>query len=162
MVEMTDKVMAVNGGQLPTIAAGEDVTMTLHQINQDGAGPYACDISSDGGDFMMMAITSNVPGVAGLSAATVRDYKLVAKVPAEMKSCSGGSNGATCIIRCRNAAIAGPFGGCMAAMMEGQETFSEPTKRSLRSVIEFGSLEDEHYLFRRAMPSPWDIEDDEE
>ncbi len=28
--------------------------------------------------------------------------------------CTGGPNGDACVVRCRNAAIAGPFGGCVA------------------------------------------------
>lgn len=36
-----------------------------------------------------------------------------------MPPCLGGSNGATCIIRCRNTAVAGPFGGCVPVIMEG-------------------------------------------
>jgi hypothetical protein len=29
-------------------------------------------------------------------------------------TCTGGPNGDACIVRCRNAARAGPFGGCAA------------------------------------------------
>lgn len=127
MVEMTDKIMTANGGMLPSIRAGEPITMNLHQINQDGAGPYNCDISADGGDFMMMEVTQNIPGVAGLSAAQVKDMPLTVRVPAAMTTCSGGSNGATCIIRCRNTAIAGPFGGCVPVMMGTSSRSSLPS-----------------------------------
>jgi hypothetical protein len=34
-------------------------------------------------------------------------------MPAGM-TCSGGNNGDTCVVRCRNSALAGPFGGCGA------------------------------------------------
>lgn len=90
----------------------------MHQINQDGAGPYLCDIAPDGAKFMAMEVTRNVPGVASLSLATVADIPLVVRVPKNMNACTGGSNGATCIIRCRNTAVAGPFGGCMPVVMD--------------------------------------------
>lgn len=41
--------MQMTGGdQLPQITPGGMVMMTLHQINGDGAGPYACMINADG------------------------------------------------------------------------------------------------------------------
>lgn len=118
MMAMTDAVAAKNGMKLPSIRAGETIDMTIHQINQDGAGPYSCDISADGATFMRMEVTKNVPGVGSLSLATARDFPLVVRVPESMTSCSGGSNGATCMIRCRNAAVAGPFGGCAPVVLE--------------------------------------------
>ena len=83
---------------------------------------YFCDISSDGGDFMAMEVTRNVPGLAGLSVAQVKDIPLVVRIPEALAGCSGGSNRATCIIRCRNTALAGPFGGCVPVMMEPAAT----------------------------------------
>jgi hypothetical protein len=51
--------------------------MTLHQINQDGAGPFTAmvDSTSGGSDpaaFKPATVSKNVPGIAaGLSTATV-------------------------------------------------------------------------------------------
>lgn len=79
---------------------------------------FRCDISSDGGQFTSVEVTKNVPGVAGLSGVTVKDIPMTIRIPANMNACTGGSNGATCIIRCRNSAIAGPFGGCVPVMFD--------------------------------------------
>jgi hypothetical protein len=90
--------------------------MTLHQVNQDGAGPYSCDVSPSGSaaDFVAMQVTKNVPGtIAGLSLAAATDFPLVAQMP-EGTTCTGGPSGDACIVRCRNKALAGPFGGCAA------------------------------------------------
>jgi hypothetical protein len=95
--------------------------MTLHQVNQDGAGPYSCDVSASGSaaDFVAMQVTKNVPGtVAGLSLASATDFPLVAQMPAGM-TCTGGPSGDACIVRCRNKALAGPFGGCAAGALAG-------------------------------------------
>lgn len=52
-----------------------------HRVNQDGGGPYECDISSDGSgnDFQPMVVTTNVPGIRGFSRATAQDFPLVAR-----------------------------------------------------------------------------------
>jgi hypothetical protein len=90
--------------------------MTLHQVNQDGAGPYACDVSPSGSatDFVAMQVTQNVPGkIAGLSKAVATNFTLVAQMPAGT-ACTGGPQGDACVVRCRNQALAGPFGSCVA------------------------------------------------
>lgn len=78
-------------------------------------------MSADGGDFVALEVIKNVPGLAGLSVAQVKDIPLTVRIPDNAPNCTGGSNGATCIIRCRNTAIAGPFGGCVPMMMETLE-----------------------------------------
>jgi hypothetical protein len=88
--------------------------MTIHQVNQDGAGPFACDVSTDGGQtFTAAKVSNNVPGFAGLSLTAAKDFNVQATVPAGT-TCAGGPNGDACIMRCRNQALAGPFGGCVA------------------------------------------------
>jgi Egh16-like virulence factor len=42
----TKAVMQQNGGQLPQISPGGMISMTLHQVNADGAGPYTCKLFS--------------------------------------------------------------------------------------------------------------------
>ena len=44
----TKAIMAETGDQLPQVSQGGEVTMTLHQVNADGGGPYTCDINADG------------------------------------------------------------------------------------------------------------------
>ena len=62
---------------LPTTNDAGEIEMTLHQINQDGAGPFTAmvDATSGGQDvaaFKTAEVTQNVPGIAaGISTATV-------------------------------------------------------------------------------------------
>lgn len=44
----TTAIMGETGDQLPQVTPGGEVSMTLHQVNADGAGPYTCDINADG------------------------------------------------------------------------------------------------------------------
>lgn len=107
---------------LPTCSDTGVVTMTFHQVNQDGAGPLtaAIDPSSGGTDpaaFQPATVTKNVPGlgIGGLSGATTTDFPVEIQMPAGM-TCSGTSGGATnvCVARLQNSALAGPFGGSVA------------------------------------------------
>lgn len=89
---------AASAAGLPSADASGLVSMTLHQVNQDGAGyaplrlaapclslsirrPYTCDVSTDatGNDFQAMTVVTNVPGVFSLSGATAEDFPLVAR-----------------------------------------------------------------------------------
>jgi len=117
--DITSQLAAADAAGLPSCAAGGTIKMTLHQVNQDGAGPYSCDVSGDGGQtFQAATVTQNVPGVIGLSLASKKDFPLEATVPAGM-TCSGGPSGNACIVRCRNQAAAGPFGGCAPFTTDG-------------------------------------------
>ncbi|CAE6443816.1 hypothetical protein ACGC1H_002502 [Rhizoctonia solani] len=100
---------------LPAVAADGTITMVMHQVNGDGAGPYTCGVSADASaqNFVDMKIVTNVPGQNSRSNARAQDFPLVAQMPAGT-ACTGGPNGDACIIRCRNAARAGPFGACAA------------------------------------------------
>ncbi|EJD46812.1 hypothetical protein AURDEDRAFT_113635 [Auricularia subglabra TFB-10046 SS5] len=113
--DIASSLAAAVADGLPTADADGQVGMTLHQVNQDGAGPYTCEVSADGSgeDFRAMDVVKQVPGVLALSLATAQDFPLVAQMPAGT-ACSGGPNGDACIVRCRNGALAGPFGGCVA------------------------------------------------
>ncbi|KAM0745685.1 hypothetical protein T439DRAFT_319848 [Meredithblackwellia eburnea MCA 4105] len=109
---------------VPTAAADGTVSLTVHQVNQDGAGPYSCDVSADGtgASFVQMQVTQNVPGrnlpvIGSLSTATATDFPVRAVIPAGT-TCTGGGGG-VCLVRCRNAAIAGPFGSCAAVAQAG-------------------------------------------
>jgi hypothetical protein len=101
--------------------SGSDLGVTL-QINQDGAGPLdaAVDGTSGGTDeaaFQTAEVTQDVPGVGfqGLSLATNRDFPLTVQMPAGM-TCEGTVAGVNnvCVVRVRNGAAAGPFGGSAA------------------------------------------------
>ncbi|PVH89075.1 hypothetical protein DL98DRAFT_508223 [Cadophora sp. DSE1049] len=107
---------------LPTTADDGTVTMTFHQVNQDGAGPLTAmvDPTSGGTDpaaFQKAEVTQNVPGIGigGLSAASTMDFPVAMAMPAGM-TCSGSVGGASnvCVAKLQNAALAGPFGGSVA------------------------------------------------
>jgi Egh16-like virulence factor len=107
---------------LPTCSDDGVVTMTFHQVNQDGAGPLtaAVDPTSGGTDptaFQDAQVTQNVPGlgIGGLSGVTTTDFPVAIQMPAGM-TCSGSVGGASnvCIARMQNSALAGPFGGSVA------------------------------------------------
>jgi len=115
---------AVNAG-LPSASSTGELTMTLHQINGDGAGPYTCDVSTDGGvTFQAATVTTNVPGNNGRSRAKATDFPLVMQV-SPTTACKGGPSGNACVARCRNPAAAGPFGSCVAFTMGSNATSTD-------------------------------------
>jgi len=92
------------------------------QINQDGAGPLEASIDgisggTDESAFQTAKVTQDVPGFGfqGLSLATSRDFPLTVQMPEGM-TCEGTVAGVqnVCIVRVRNGAAAGPFGGSAA------------------------------------------------
>jgi hypothetical protein len=92
------------------------MTVTVHQVNADGAGPYECDLdetSNGATNFIPLTVTNNVPGANGLSQAKEQDFEINVAMPANY-NCIGASTGNICTVRCRNTAVAGPFGGCFA------------------------------------------------
>ncbi|KAF4971143.1 hypothetical protein FSARC_1976 [Fusarium sarcochroum] len=104
---------------LPTAADNGEITLTYRQINQDGAGPMTADIDGTSGGtdpdaFRSAEVTQDVPGlgIQGLSLATNTDFPLKVQMPQGM-TCEGSVGGANnvCIVRVRNGAAAGPFGG---------------------------------------------------
>ncbi|ATY62628.1 cell surface (Mas1) [Cordyceps militaris] len=107
---------------MPTSDSTGTVSLVYRQINQDGAGPLtaAVDGTSGGTDasaFQQAEVTKDVPGlgIGGLSLATNTDFPLQVKMPAGM-TCEGTVGGVknVCIVRVRNSAAAGPFGGSAA------------------------------------------------
>lgn len=110
---------------LPTCSDSGEITMTFHQVNQDGAGPLTAQIDptsagTDPAAFQDAKVTQNVPGIGigGLSAAQTTDFPVKVQMPAGM-TCSGSAGGANnvCVVRLQNSALAGPFGGSAAFTM---------------------------------------------
>jgi hypothetical protein len=107
---------------LPTCADDGTVTFTMRQINQDGAGPFTADVDGTSGGTAEAAmqkatVTTNAPGLGfgGLSLATNTDFEMKVQMPAGM-TCDATVAGTpnVCVMRVRNAAAAGPFGGSVA------------------------------------------------
>ncbi|KAJ2904481.1 MAS1 protein [Zalerion maritima] len=110
---------------MPTCSDDGEVTMTFRQINQDGAGPLeaAVDGTSGGTDpdaFQDAEVMEDVPGLGfgGLSLATNTDFPVKVQMPAGM-TCDATVAGVdeVCVVRVRNSAAAGPFGGSAAFTM---------------------------------------------
>ncbi|KAG9086117.1 hypothetical protein FRC07_013199 [Ceratobasidium sp. 392] len=82
--DMGAMMEAAASAGLPSAAADGTVSMTLHQVNGDGAGPYTCDVSADasGKSFVAMRVVTNVPGRNSRSNAKAQDFPLVAQMPA--------------------------------------------------------------------------------
>ncbi|KAM7213023.1 Protein of unknown function (DUF3129) domain containing protein [Rhypophila decipiens] len=107
---------------LPTCGDDGSIEMVFHQINQDGAGPLTAEVDATSGGtdeaaFQRAEVTQDVPGLGfqGISLATSRDFPLTVQMPAGM-TCEGTVAGVdnVCIVRVRNGAAAGPFGGSAA------------------------------------------------
>ncbi|KAK2605792.1 hypothetical protein QQS21_003745 [Conoideocrella luteorostrata] len=120
MVAATSGMGASQG--LPTADEQGRVSLVFRQINQDGAGPLTAEIDpksggTDASAFQNAEVEKNVPGLGfgGLSLATNTDFPVVVKMPAGM-TCDGKVGGAenVCVVRLRNSAAAGPFGGSAA------------------------------------------------
>ncbi|KAH7030592.1 uncharacterized protein B0I36DRAFT_373844 [Microdochium trichocladiopsis] len=118
----TAAVMAAMGATLPQVSAGGSLTMTLHQVNADGAGPYTCmiDATGTGTNWTPITVTTNVEGdQRGRNRdGQVQDHPLIAAIPAG-QTCTGTVAGQSnvCMVRCENPARAGPFGGCVPVQL---------------------------------------------
>ncbi|RDW88989.1 hypothetical protein BP6252_01021 [Coleophoma cylindrospora] len=134
--ENTEAALAAKA--VTSVTAGSSVTVTLHQVNADGAGPYSCDIdmtSNAGIISQNLTVTNNVPGVNGLSSAKTTDFNITVQMPTNLK-CVGASTGNVCTVRCRNNAVAGPFGGCFAV----QQTDTTANVNSANQITTSQSL----------------------
>jgi len=107
---------AIQAG-LPTASSDGTISMTLFQVNADGAGPYNCEVSDDasGKNFVPMKTITDVPGTKGRSNAKNAAFPLNIRLPSNTK-CSGPSG--ACLVRCKNG-NSQPFGGCIAVAQGG-------------------------------------------
>ena len=112
--EETENELAA--GRIASISAGSTMQVTIHQVNADGAGPYECDFddtSNSKAQYVPLKVANNIPGENGLSQAKEQDFTITVQMPQDL-NCIGASTGDICTVRCRNTALAGPFGGCFA------------------------------------------------
>lgn len=110
-------------GGMPTIPSDGSLTMGVFQVNADGGGPFTAEINTDatGQKWTAIDVTSQPPGVNGVLHNGPANSSITVSVPQDTK-CTGGSDGATCLIRLNNGGAdtgslangAGPFGGCVA------------------------------------------------
>ncbi|KAK4183444.1 hypothetical protein QBC35DRAFT_543047 [Podospora australis] len=105
---------------LPTASADGVIELVYRQINQDGAGPVDAAVDGTSGGtqasaFKTAAVITNVPGRNGVSNVSNKDFTVQVQMPAGMQ-CTATVGGVqnVCIVRVRNAAGGGPFGGSAA------------------------------------------------
>jgi hypothetical protein len=119
--EQTEVELAA--GRMTTVSSGTMLAVTLHQVNADGAGPFECDMDETSNAvtaFTPLTVSNDVPGAFGLSQAKEQEFTINVQMPKDF-NCIGGSTGNICTVRCRNNALAGPFGGCFAVQQtDGQ------------------------------------------
>ncbi|KAF4923685.1 hypothetical protein CGCVW01_v004491 [Colletotrichum viniferum] len=115
------------------VTKGSTVNVQIAQVNQDGSGPYTCD----------MDLTSNANGATGQTKLQVQEgqpqngiINLKVTMPQDM-ACVGASTGDVCTVRCFNAAAAGPFGGCFAV----QQTDTTPKQNTPQNIATKQTLE---------------------
>ncbi|KAF4967943.1 hypothetical protein FSARC_4596 [Fusarium sarcochroum] len=132
---------ALSAGAVTQVEAGGEISVTIHQVNADGAGPYVCDLdesSNTGTISQNLTVTNNVPGSNGLSQVKEQAFNITVKMPDDL-NCFGASTGNICTVRCRNNALAGPFGGCFAVQQtDTKEKTNSPqqitTAQKLKAV----------------------------
>ncbi|KAI5861645.1 hypothetical protein GGS23DRAFT_575982 [Durotheca rogersii] len=117
----TQAILAETGDQLPQVTPGGQLTMTLHQVNADGAGPYSCMINDDGTgqNWDDIQVTQSPPGEDSRDRnGNETDFPLIAAIPANQE-CTGTVAGQSdvCLVRCQNGARAGPFGGVVPVQL---------------------------------------------
>ncbi|OAQ57533.1 GEgh16 protein [Pochonia chlamydosporia 170] len=138
--ENTENAIAAKA--VTQVKKGSDITVTLHQVNADGAGPYICDVDETGnsGTFTNLTVANNVPGSNGLSQTRATAFNITVKMPDQLK-CTGGSTGNVCVVRCRNTSVAGPFGGCFPVeQVDTEKTINSPASIKTKvSLVEMAN-----------------------
>ncbi|KAI4859988.1 hypothetical protein F4820DRAFT_453344 [Hypoxylon rubiginosum] len=135
--ENTENALA--SGTVTQVQSGTQLKVTIHQVNADGAGPYACDLVEAGNNGVItqnLTVQNNVPGVNGFSQAKTQDFDILVDMP-DSFACTGSSAGNVCTVRCRNNALAGPFGGCFPV----QQVDVDPSQNTAAGVTTNLSLD---------------------
>jgi hypothetical protein len=181
----TKAIMAETGAELPQVSQGGEVQMTLHQVNADGGGPYTCMINADGTatQWQDITVTQQVPGRNsnnrvclllcpfshcrrntdnGLQQGAETDFPLTAAIPAD-QTCTGTVAGQenVCLVRCQNAARAGPFGGVVPVQMANTTT-PAAARRALALSVKRAELQLSRFTRRQAVVDDDDEEEEEE
>ncbi|KAI1209336.1 uncharacterized protein F4807DRAFT_103657 [Annulohypoxylon truncatum] len=132
--ENTENALAAKA--VTQVQSGTQVKVTIHQVNADGAGPYACDLVEAGNNGVIsqnLTVENNVPGVNGFSQAKTQDFDILVNMPSNF-TCTGSSAGNVCTVRCRNNAFAGPFGGCFP-VQQVDVTPSQNTPANIKTSL---------------------------
>ncbi|ORY84780.1 hypothetical protein BCR37DRAFT_377539 [Protomyces lactucae-debilis] len=132
----------IDAKMVPEVTKGSTVTLQMHQVNGDGAGPYQCEIdeTGTGSTFVKVKVLKDVPGAAGLSATRQTSYDMKIQLPSVL-ACQGGSTGRVCVMRCRNSAFAGPFGGCFAVSQTDTEGRKDMSPSGVKTKAKIEAIE---------------------
>ncbi|KAF3009656.1 hypothetical protein E8E13_007890 [Curvularia kusanoi] len=132
--EQTENELAAK--RVTQVSKGTVMQVTIHQVNADGAGPYECDLdetSNAATKFTPLKVANNVPGSNGLSQAKEQDFTISVAMPDNF-NCIGASTGNICTVRCRNTAVAGPFGGCFAVQQTDGQGRKDTTAKGVTTA----------------------------
>jgi hypothetical protein len=135
--EQTENELAA--GRMTTVSSGSVMKVTIHQVNADGAGPFECDMDETSNaqtTLTPLKVTNNVPGALGLSQEKEKDFQINVQMPDKF-NCIGASTGNICTVRCRNSAVAGPFGGCFAVQQTDGQGRKQTDNAASKSIISF-------------------------
>ncbi|KAK6360316.1 hypothetical protein TWF730_006463 [Orbilia blumenaviensis] len=127
----------VDRNLIAKVTAGGWVNVTMSQQNTDGGGPYSCEIdqSGTGQNFVPMETTGkDCLGLYGANLCKNQDWYVGAILPKDL-DCKGTTIGEKkkdtlermCLIRCKDDAPNGPFGGCIPVQqVDGPEEAFPP------------------------------------
>jgi hypothetical protein len=92
--ENTENALAA--GAVTQVKSGSKLTITIHQVNADGAGPFVCDMDPTGNSLGVtgqtpLQVENNVPGVNGFSQAKFQDFNITVTMPTNF-TCTGGKS----------------------------------------------------------------------
>lgn len=54
---------ALSAGAVTQVKAGGEVTVTIHQVNADGAGPFFCDIDQTSNSGVNLQVSADPSGI---------------------------------------------------------------------------------------------------
>ncbi|GAD95364.1 hypothetical protein SNOG_11034 [Paecilomyces variotii No. 5] len=139
----TEKELAAN--RVTSVQKGSTLAVTIHQVNADGAGPYSCDLDPTSNslatnEFIPLQVSNNVPGTNGLSQAKFQNFTINVQLPKDL-NCTGASTGNICTVRCRNNALAGPFGGCFAVKQSDVAARKDSTPDTIKTAASLSSIQ---------------------
>lgn len=131
--------MAETGDQVPQVSQGSEIAMAPHQVNADGGDPYTCAMNADGNgaQWANIQVTQSPPGQnSRLSDGAMNDFPRNAAIPADA-SCTGTVAGQdnVCLVRCMNAARAGPFDGVVPVQSKSSNLAAAQTSSFTSSIV---------------------------
>ncbi|KAJ7049663.1 hypothetical protein C8F01DRAFT_1349052 [Mycena amicta] len=129
--------IAQGGGKLPSLAANGSISMEIHQVNADGGGPFTAMVNADatGATWVPATVLVQAPGTNGILHGGPANVPFAVQIP-DGTTCTGGDDGATCLIRLNNGGTgntlslaqgAGPFGGCIAVTQDATAVATNST-----------------------------------